>query len=192
MKKFNEKDALAVINQMVGTARRKIADNSFYFLLWGWTTFGGAMMQYVLMKMEYGQHYLPWPILSGAATVTHIVYAVTVSRNETTKSYLDYFLTVIWICTWGAISLAFVLCVFAASFAVAYMMLLVVYGLGTLITGILIKFKPLIFGAAITWLCSINMLFVSFPEKLIFVAVSIAFGYIVPGHILRRRSRNGI
>lgn len=192
MDKFDEKDALAVINQMVGIARRKIVDNSFYFLLWGWTTFGGAMLQYVLMKLDYERHYLPWIVLSSAATVTHIVYAVNVSREETTKSHLDYFLTVIWICTWVAISLAFVLCIVAANFGVAYMMLLVLYGLGTLITGILIKFKPLVFGAVITWLCSINMLFVPFPEKLIFVAVSIALGYIVPGHILKIRSRNGI
>lgn len=192
MNNFNKGDSFEIIHQMINTARKKICDNSFFYLLWGWTTLVCSLLQYALIKTGYEKHYMVWPALTTAATVTHIWHGVRMGKTTSTKSYLDEYIKILWLCIWGAMCLGFALGWYVAGSATAYMILILLCGLGTLITGILIRFMPLILGGIIAWLSCINLAFLKFPDTLPVLAIAIAFCYIIPGHLLRIRSKNGV
>lgn len=188
---LNKQEGFEIISKMINSSRQKITDNSFFFLLWGWTVFVAALLQYVLFSLEMEMHYLPWIFLTTAATISHILYGLKHHKGITTKTYLDDFLKIMWMSIWVVLALGFPLIVFMANFKTAYMFIILLYSLGSFITGVLIKFKPLFFGAIISALCCINFAFWGFPEVLLIMAVSILFTYIIPGHLLKRRN-NGI
>lgn len=176
---------------MINSSRQKINDSSFFYLLWGWTVFVAALLQYALFRLGVERHYLPWPLLTTAATISHIWYGIRLEKSVTTKTYLDDFLKTMWFSIWGAIIIGFPLTMYIANFKTSYMLVVLLYSLGSFITGALLKFKPLVFGAVISALCCINFAFMGFPEILLIMAVSILFTYIIPGHLLKKRN-NGI
>ncbi len=184
---LNKHQSFEIINEMINSSRQKMNENGFFFLLWGWTVLVASLLHYGLYKLGIEEHYLPWPVLTTAASVVHIVYGIRLDKSATTKTYLDEFLKIMWMSIWGAIAIGFPLAVYMANFNTAYMLIILLYSLGSLITGILLKFKPLILGAVISSICCINLAFVDFPEVLLLLAVSILFTYIIPGHILKRR-----
>lgn len=188
---LNKNESFEIISKMINSSRQKINDNSIFFLIWGWTVFSAALLQYILLKLQIEKHYLPWPFLTTAAVISHIVYGMRLSKNVTTKTYLDDFLKTMWFSISGAIAIGFPLTIYMANFKTSYMLTILLYSLGSFITGILLKFKPLIFGAVLSALCCINFAFLGFPEILLIMAVSILFTYIIPGHLLKRRN-NGI
>lgn len=188
---LNKHESFEIINEMINSSRQKMNASGFFFLLWGWTILAASLIQYVLFKLGVERHYLPWPTLTIAASIVHFIYAAQLTKKVTTKTYLDEFFKVMWLCIWCGLTVGFPLAVYMANFRTAYMVVILVYSLGSCITGVLLKFKPLILGAIISVICCINLAFVAFPEALLLLAVSILFTYVIPGHILKRRN-NGI
>jgi hypothetical protein len=63
--------------------------------------------------------------------------------------------------------------------------ILPVMGLATFVSGIMIRFNALIFGGVLFVLASVVSVFVPDIYQLIVFAVSIVFGYLVPGYLLK-------
>jgi dolichol kinase len=77
-----------------------------------------------------------------------------------------------------------------SDFRVSYTVLMLLYGLGTLITGTVIRFAPLIVGGIIAWVCAALLVWVNFPEALLVLGVSVLAGYIIPGYLLKTKREN--
>ena len=59
--KFSAEQSLQLIQSMIEKAKQDVANNSFYFLLWGWLIFIAALLNFVLMKFtDFEQPYLAW------------------------------------------------------------------------------------------------------------------------------------
>jgi len=58
-------------------------------------------------------------------------------------------------------------------------------GIGTLITGLVTRFKPLVLGAVVLLVCSIFCLFVPKSILILVSSVGIFVGYFIPGFILK-------
>ena len=60
---FSPEDSIRVIQAMIEKTKFTVADNSYYFLLWGWLVFIGCIGQFVLkVLVQYPYHYLIWNI----------------------------------------------------------------------------------------------------------------------------------
>jgi hypothetical protein len=57
--------------------------------------------------------------------------------------------------------------------------------LGTFVSGMILKFKPLVIGGVLCWLLTIVSLFVNFDYQLLLAGAAILCSYIIPGHLLR-------
>ena len=64
--------------------------------------------------------------------------------------------------------------------------LILLYGIGTFITGRIIQFKPLIFGGLACFMLCVLITYVEGPEKLLILALSVLLSYIIPGILLKR------
>lgn len=170
---------------MIAKTRSSVADNSFFFLLWGWLVFIAALLQYVLYVIVRTE-------ANGAAwSLMSIGFVVSIVRGAKQKAspvrtYVDDGFANIWIC----IVIVQALIAFAffrrGGWENCYTFFILLYSVGCFLTGRLLKFAPLIWGAVTCWVLAILTTFVDFQTNMLLIAAAVLFGYIVPGHLLRR------
>jgi hypothetical protein len=68
---------------------------------------------------------------------------------------------------------------------VTYPVVILLYGIGTFISGGVLRFLPLILGGIACWVISCIAFFVSFDIQLLLLAGSLLVAYIIPGHLLK-------
>ena len=64
---------------------------------------------------------------------------------------------------------------------------MVLYGLGTFVSGSVIQFKPLIIGGIISWVLAVIAVYLQYDYQILMGALAILFSYIIPGHLLRNK-----
>jgi hypothetical protein len=66
----------------------------------------------------------------------------------------------------------------------SYPIIMLLYGLGTFVSGGILKFNPLRIGGIVAWICGTLAFHVSFSDQLLLIMVAIIASYIIPGHLL--------
>jgi hypothetical protein len=185
--------SLALINQMITGVKKELKDNGFFFLLWGWLVFVSAMSNFILLKMQSEYAFYVWPILMPLGGIISAIYGFTrLKRKEKrVKTFVDRAMGYVWI-SFGA-----ALCIVLSSssqlgFEKIYPFVLLIYGIGTFITGGIIKMKLLIWGGIFCWILSIVAFYVNFEAQLILLAAAIAVAYIIPGHVINANYRKHV
>ena len=69
---------------------------------------------------------------------------------------------------------------------------IMLYGLGTFVSGSIIQFRPLIIGGLIAWALAIGATFASYDYQMLFGAAAILISYIIPAYMLRTRNKQFI
>jgi uncharacterized membrane protein len=69
---------------------------------------------------------------------------------------------------------------------------IMLYGLGTFVSGSIIQFKPLIIGGLIAWILAIGATYASYDYQMLFGAAAILISYIIPAYMLRIRNKQFI
>jgi hypothetical protein len=65
-------------------------------------------------------------------------------------------------------------------------LIITMYGLGTFVSGGILKFRPLIIGGICCWIIALCAFFVPASYMLLLVALSIIISYLIPGYLLRK------
>jgi uncharacterized membrane protein len=73
-----------------------------------------------------------------------------------------------------------------------YTYYILLYAIGTLVTGNLIRFKPLIIGGLINFVLAVVSIRFGYDNQLLVGALAILISYIIPGHLLRARLQKNI
>lgn len=181
--------SLQLIQSMISKTRQNMSDNSIYFLVWGWLTFIACTGQFILKHIyKYEKHYMVWTII-----IIGIVFSIYQGRKEErtikAKTYVDESMKQLWA---GMAISFFVLGMILTRLGwgtVVFPFFIMMYGLGTFVSGNMIRFKPLIIGGLIAWSLAIGATFVSYDYQMLFGAAAIMFSYIIPAHLLRRRNK---
>jgi hypothetical protein len=188
---MNEKQALQLIEQMIGSAKREVKDNGFFFLLWGWLVFAGALIDFALLKNIYpewqSKHALVWAILMPlGGIVTFIAGRREASKPVRVKTYIDELMN--YVVKAFVISLVIVCFLMPATsnWPSFFPVLIILYAVWLYISGGALRFKPLIYGGLANWLFAFAAFFVSYDIQLLLLAAAVLIGYIVPGHLLQR------
>jgi hypothetical protein len=86
--------------------------------------------------------------------------------------------------------LSFIVSSSAEGWNFSYPFFIMLYGLGTFVSGKIIKFKPLVIGGIINWCLACISVFFSFDYQLLFAAAALLTSYIIPGHLLGVKKNN--
>ena len=68
--------------------------------------------------------------------------------------------------------------------------IILLYAIGTFVTGKIIDFKPLVIGGSICFLLSIVIAFIKDENQLLIIATAILISYIIPGFLLKKEYKN--
>ncbi|MET0393071.1 MAG: hypothetical protein ABW019_08005, partial [Chitinophagaceae bacterium] len=67
---------------------------------------------------------------------------------------------------------------------------IMLYGLGTFVSGNIIRFRPLVAGGILAFGLAIGSSYVAYDYQMLFGAAAILVSYIIPAHLLRASKRS--
>ncbi len=186
---FTPAESLRLIQSMIEKTKGRLSGNSHYFLLWGWLTFAACTGQFVLKHfLGYEKHYQVWGVVF-IGIVGSIYFAVRDARTRKVKTYVDEMMTHLWI---GMGITFFIVSMILGKIgwgSTVFPFFMVLYGLGTFVTGSVIKFKPLIIGGIVSWILAVIAVYLSYDYQILMGALAILISYIIPGHLLSNKKR---
>jgi len=177
-------ESLELITQMIAKAKRNIAKRgSFYFLLWGWVVMFGNLGHYLIAKYDlYPAPYVIW-ILTIPAAIISIWYSIRQKNLATSSSQIDKVYGHLWTAVFVSIV---TLLVFMSKLDYNHNAVILLFaGLGTYVSGRVLRFDPLVFGGIALWVGSIIAFNVSILDSYLVAGIGIILGYLVPGYMLR-------
>ena len=183
-------ESLQIISNMINTVQKRFSENGFLYLLWGWLVFFCGIAQFILLHFfNYPYHSAVWS-LTWLALIFQIIYLKKKKATSTVRTYADSIIGYIW--------LSFIILmavIFSQLFHVEWKtmaslvipILLALYGLPVFLSGILLRFRPLIIGAICCWILSITAGFISYEYQILLIPAAMVVAWIIPGYILRKK-----
>jgi hypothetical protein len=185
---LSAEQSLQVIQSMIEKAKNQLSENGHLYLLWGWVIFIASAGQFVLLNIvHYQNDYIVW-FLPWLAVIYQAFYLAKKKKQKKVTGYADHIIGFVWI-TFFILLVLFGF-IFGRALGPEYYKLvcpasLALYGMPTLMSGIILRFRPLIVGAIGCWLLSIGALFVRYDYQILFLSAAMIIAWIIPGYILR-------
>ncbi|MBC7849786.1 MAG: hypothetical protein H7Y31_08620 [Chitinophagaceae bacterium] len=182
-------DSLLIIQNMINKVKNQFSEDGFMYLLWGWVILTCSVGQFVLLKLDYKYHYMIW-LLTWGAFIFQLFYLRKLSRKRRVQTYTDDILKYVWI------SFVLIMCltsfVLGRTLGVDYFrvlnpLILIIYGIPTFLSGIILRFRPLVIGGIACWLLSIAATFAHYEYQVLLLGVAVIAAWIIPGFLLRGR-----
>ncbi|TNE30437.1 MAG: hypothetical protein EP346_03700 [Bacteroidetes bacterium] len=189
-KVLDHEGSLAVIHEMIQKTRRNITEGSFYYLVWGWLTLAAASTQYILLTVANSEwHAIVWPVMGVVGGIASAIYGRKSSARKGHTTFVDKSMGYVWIAFGAMMALALIIGG-TQSWRVGYSIIIALYGMGTFVSGGLLRFKPLIYGGVASWVISAFALLAEewtqeFPNMIVLLVVSIIVSYLIPGYALK-------
>ena len=183
-KQLSESESMQVIQRMIATAKNELADDSFYFILWGWLVFIASTGHYLLWKSGFEHPEIMWLLMPLGAIAT-IIYGKRQGEQQKVKTYVDDVMKYVIIAF--VVSLVIVLAFQSKLGLYTYPMVMTVYAVQLFVCGGVLRFRPLLTGGIINWLLGITAFFVTFDIQLLLLAAAALIGFAIPGHLLKSR-----
>ncbi len=187
-KELSPEQSLRLITSMIESTKSSISDKSHFFLLWGYATIAGCLLQYYLLAIvHYPRHYYAW-FVTPVALLVHVIFIYKYERNERVKTFISEANNYVWIIIgFSYMALAFVFSKIGWQYSFPFYILL--YSIGTYISGSLLKFKPMKFGGAVCLVLVAVAPYLEYSLQILLAAFAILISYIIPGHLLRNQYR---
>lgn len=187
---FSPEESLKLIQTMIDKAQRNFGDNSIHFLLWGWLTFTGFVGEFILKNLlRYEKHYVVWwLVIPGVVISTYL--GMKEHKIQKASTYVGDSMKHLWTgmgISFFVLSMLFTKMGWNNNIFPFFMLL---YGLGTFISGRLLQFTPLVIGGIIAWVLAIIATCFSYDYQMLFGAAAILFSYIIPAYILRKKNKS--
>jgi hypothetical protein len=185
-KMLNEKESLELITRMIqNTQNRLVGNEGMPFLIWGYVTV--AVTIAVGIVMTIADNYL-WNLLWLAIPVLGGILSMAFKKKVETgvRTYIDKIVEFVWLVLGISCLVSSVLCIFCNLYLHILFVELLLVGIGTAVTGLVINFKPVAVGGFVGVALSFVMLFVPANYSIFIFALSFVAMMIVPGHILNR------
>lgn len=179
---------LQLIDSMINKARNRFSENGHLYLLWGWTILICSLSHYLLefvLKVPY--FWMVW-MITWVVLVYQIFYIRKKRKNRLVKTYTDELIKFVWLVFVIVMGLMMVtIGKFSTSPHHTDSVFIILYGIPTFLSGVILKFKPLIIGAFCCWILSVSCLFIPLQYHMLLIAVAVVSAWIIPGYLLRNR-----
>lgn len=188
---FSEKDSVEVISKMLQRTQHQVNDNGFIYLLWGWLVFVAALTHYIpFIFWDNSIGGLAWVILMPLGGIITGIYTHRQAKEQKVVQWADEALKNTSIAFGAGLLFTLTLGPLFTDWRITYAFLLLVYGMWLFISGGILRFTPLKIGGIINWIMGAVCFMVPEPHELGVLAVAVLLGYIIPGHLLRKRFLN--
>jgi len=183
-------ESFNIINKAISNFKMNYKESSKIFLLWGWMLTFACFSDFIIMKFLYNKvanelifHLGIWILFCLIAFIIQFFIRRKIDTEKKVYSYLEGYVKKLWWVSAVSCFIAVFICIKLELIPVPIMML--IGGIATTTTGLLIKFKPLIVGGLAFFIFSIAITFVSNENIALITGVAMICGYLVPGYLLK-------
>ena len=204
-KKLSEQESLALITQMINRAKESYYSTGIDAIMWGSVIAVCSLVR--LSEIHFGYR-LPFDIylLTIVAVIPQVFIVVKEKKERKAKSYDDAFVDYLWlgfgisifllilICNnifneWGAWTDKYQIATGQSAshgfYEFVAPLFLMLYGMPTFVTGAACKFKPMLWGGLLCWVCSIAAIYTTIKLDLILTALSAIAAWLIPGILMK-------
>ncbi len=191
---FSPQQSLQLIESMINRAKDKFAEDGSMYLIWGWAVFICSLAQFLLLHIfQYSYHYIVW-LVTIPVFVYQYIYSNKKQKQQNVVTYTDRIIGFVWI--------TFAIEIMLLGFLIGFLttgeyythiihILLAVYGMPVFLTGVIVRFKPLIIGGVSCWiLCIISTFITIYDYQFLLIPVAMLAAWIIPGYLLRAKYKS--
>jgi hypothetical protein len=213
--KLTGEQSLALITQMIARAKQKYYDTGLSAMMWGAVIALCSLEK--LAEIHFGYR-LPFDIymFTFVAVIPQIMISIKENRERKVKTQDDVTMDYLWL-AFGISIILMMLVVNNVSrgwgtvftdyqklsghlpsfrfYEFIPSLFLLLYGLPTFVTGASFKFKPMIWGGILCWVCCIVAVYTTIKIDLLLTAFSAVCAWLIPGIIIRgeyRKAKRGL
>lgn len=186
---LNEEESMALIAEMIRNTQRKMERGAGTpMLVWGYATVLATLAVWVGLKLtnDYRVQFL-WFLIPVIGLTWMLLQR---HQPPEVRTYVDKVVSYIWIVMgWSGFIVSCLSFMGVIRTTILFIITLMM-GQGSVLTGLVTRFRPLIIGGIVALLLSVALLYLHTlgPHLLIFALAFVAMG-IIPGHILNRRAK---
>jgi hypothetical protein len=178
-------ESLKVITAMINKTRVSVTQSSFHLLFWGWLIFACSLSEFLIWKFtDFASPWYVWFFVIPGVFVS-MIYGFTKGRKASLHTYAEGIYVWVWMAFFIASVVLFI--VHSNQMESVSKYILLVAAMPTFISGIVLKFKPLIWGGVSMWVLALAAHFGGDTISGLAVPVAMITGYLIPGYLLRKK-----
>lgn len=182
-KELTPLQGLQMITDVIAKTRENLKEHSFCFLLWGWLIAAASFLFFILHAYtSFTLYFLPFPVLTAAGIFVTLRYYA--GKRKAAQTYLGYYLGRLWLALASGFILAVAINLIADQPPFTYTLLIA--GIGTLASGLVLRFRPLTAGGILFLLASLISIELPDTYKPLLQGLVVVMGYLIPGYLLQR------
>ncbi|MEP6845637.1 MAG: hypothetical protein ABI861_06525 [Panacibacter sp.] len=207
-KQMTELESLRLIESMISKAKGSYHDTGIGPILWGSVITFCSLVTFSEIQFGFEFPFDEW-LLIFIAIIPQVFISIRETRMRKVVKYEDVAVDYVW-ATFG-IAIFLMMHINAnlyahlnpviteyktlkgvtdidfsySSFSTSIFLML--YGIPSFITGGVCKFKPMLYGGIICWLCCVISVYTPIKTDLLLMALSATTAWLIPGIILRRK-----
>ena len=193
-KQLDEQLSLQIIKEAIENAKSNMKDNGIFYLLWGWLVLIASLLEFGLLRFsDTPYHWVGWPVLMNVGLLVSVIYGYRLRKKSSHKTHIDGAMIYLW---YGFLIVIMILLAMAGMKVITFTemnpLIIVMYGLGTFVSGGILKYRPLIIGGIAAWVISIFAFLNQNEYQLLLMAAAIIIAYLIPGYMLKSRSNGHV
>lgn len=184
---LNERQSFAIIEQMISRAKNNFSESGTLFLIWGFVILICSAVHFsagYFFDSEKGSYV--WS-LTWLGSIFQVFYLRRQNRFKKVKTWSDDIIKYLWLIFFICIALLTFILIWQKAFFSILPAILVMYGMPTFFTGILLKFKPLVIGGISCWLFALICIFTPWYFQVLYIGAAGITAWIIPGVYLRKK-----
>ncbi|MEO9021489.1 MAG: hypothetical protein ABI290_05085 [Ginsengibacter sp.] len=184
--------SFAIIERAISSIKTSYKESAQIFLLWGWILTIACFAQFIILKIlqskeayeQIGFYSIGnWLVLILIGFIFQFFIVRKIDKEKKVSSYLEGYLKSLWM----VVVVSFCVAVFIGIKLEITLLpvILLIAGIGTTTTGLLIRFRPLVIGGVTFFIFSIAAAFVSGEYLNLLAGAAIICGHLIPGYLLK-------
>jgi hypothetical protein len=187
---FDEKQSLQVIQEMIQLSQRKIKSDGILLIVWGYAASLPSLIKYfkeilflpnrVMFLLKFVDPVLP--LLAFAFTIYYIL-----RERKKVTTYIGTSLRYVWISLFGCMVLVNLILynvTHEVNFTLQHPLFMVLTAFAILVTGVILRFKPIILGGIIFGTLAYFASFLILHDQLLLDGIGWFLALVIPGHIM--------
>lgn len=177
-------ESIEIITRMINETKGNLKRNAFYFILWGWVVVLANIGVFVLSSMQIAYPHAMW-FITIPAWIYSLYKGFTQEKRIAATTHLDKITGWLWV-AFGLTILVIIIFGYQVNFEINALILTFSF-LPTFVSGVIIRFKPLIYGGASLLAFGILSFLVPRTFEPLVGAVAICCAYLIPGYLLKSK-----
>jgi hypothetical protein len=185
-------ESFSIINKAIANFKLNYRETAKVFLLWGWVLAFASFSNFIALKIVYSREAFElmgllslcnWAVFLLIGFIIMFFMERKLNKDKKVFSYLESYFKNLWTVTAASFVIATFLCIKLEINPPPIMLLIA--GIATTTSGLLIKYRPVIIGGIAFFIFSLAATFVSNEYISLIVFAAIICGYLIPGYSLK-------